>query len=113
MLTRSARIGIPLLALGQGLCEAGFVLSARWGMSGGVPASLALLGGFAVLRLVFQERGATLEVKSLRRAVSSLQAELMETLRVRAVPAYRPALRRELARALEETIPRAAEGLLA
>jgi ABC-type Mn2+/Zn2+ transport system ATPase subunit len=113
VLSRSARFGIPLLALGQGLCEAGFVLSARWGMGGGGSVALALMGGFAVLRLAFQERGATLEVKSLRRAVSALQAELLETLRVRAVPAYRPALRREIARALEETIPRAAEGMLA
>ncbi|MCD6023534.1 MAG: sulfate transporter, ATPase subunit [Fibrobacteria bacterium] len=113
VLSRSARIGIPLLALGQGLCEAGFVLSARWGLTGSGPAALGLMGGFAVLRLVFQERGAALEVQSLRRAVSALQSQLLETLRARAVPAYRPAVRRELARVLEETIPRAAEGLLA
>ncbi len=113
ILPNSARIGIPLLALGQGLCEAGFVLSARWGMKGGGPAVLWMLGGFAVLRLVFQERGSTLEVKALRRVVSAMQASLLETLRAYAVPVYRPALRRALSRTLEETIPRAAEGLLA
>jgi ABC-type Mn2+/Zn2+ transport system ATPase subunit len=82
-------------------------------MRGGGPLTLALLGVFAVLRLLFQERGATLEVKAMRAAVSTLQTNLLETLNRRAVPAYRPAMRRDLARAVEETIPRAAEGALA
>jgi len=74
---------------------------------------LGLLALFAILRLAFQERGATLEVRALREAVSSLQSRVFDTLRARAVPVYRPAMKRELARTLEETIPRAAEGMLA
>jgi ABC-type multidrug transport system fused ATPase/permease subunit len=108
------RLGIPALALGQGLSEIGFVLAARAGLQHG--DSLPLLATLilcVLLRFVFQDRGAALEARALRDTVSALRGDLLDTLRTRAAPAYRPDIRRKLDRALEEHVPRAAEGMLA
>lgn len=108
------RYGIPALALGQGLSEIGFVLSAKAGLKNGdSPVLLLALLASVLLRFVFQDRGAALEARALRDTVAGLRARLLGALRAHAVPAYRPAERRALDRALEEHVPRAAEGLLA
>jgi ABC-type multidrug transport system fused ATPase/permease subunit len=108
------RYGIPALGLGQGLAEIGFVLAARAGMqSGDSPLLLIALAACVLLRFILQDRGAALEARALRDAVAALRGRLLEALETRAVPAYRPGIRRALDRALEEHVPRAAEGLLA
>jgi ABC-type multidrug transport system fused ATPase/permease subunit len=108
------RYGIPALALGQGLSEIGFVLAAKAGMQNGdSPILLIALLAAVLLRFVFQDRGAALEAQALRDTVAALRNRLLTTLGKHAVPAYRPEERRALDRALEEHVPRAAEGALA
>jgi ABC-type Mn2+/Zn2+ transport system ATPase subunit len=108
------RYGIPALALGQGLSEIGFVLAAKAGMQhGDSPILLLALLAAVLLRFVFQDRGAALEARALRDTVAALRARLLRALETHAVPAYRPEERRALDRALEEHVPRAAEGTLA
>jgi len=108
------RVGIPALALGRGLAEAGFVLAVKAGLSGHESLLLlALIPILVLLRFVFQDRGAVLEATALRDGVAILRRQLLDTLRHRAVPAWRPENRRALGRALEEDIPAAAEGALA
>ncbi len=108
------RYGIPALALGQGLAEIGFVLSAKAGLkSGDSPILLMALFASVLLRFVFQDRGAALEARALRDTVAALRARMLSALQSHAVPAYRPEERRALERALEEHVPRAAEGQLA
>jgi ABC-type multidrug transport system fused ATPase/permease subunit len=100
--------------LGQGLSEIGFVLAAKAGMQNGdSPILLLALLAAVLLRFVFQDRGAALEARALRDTVAALRNRLLTALGKHAVPAYRPEERRALDRALEEHVPRAAEGTLA
>jgi ABC-type Mn2+/Zn2+ transport system ATPase subunit len=113
-LARSYRLGIPALAMAQGISEAGFVLAAREGMRGGdSPVIVAALFVCVLLRFIFQDRGAALESRALRDATGTLRDRLLRAVRDRAVPAYRAATRDALDRALGESAPRAAEGLIA
>lgn len=108
------RFGIPSLALGRGLAEAGFILAVKAGLTG--HESLALLvsiPALVLLRFVFQDRGAILEAAALRESVALWRHKLLDALRSRAVPAYRPATKRALSRALDQDIPQSAEGALA
>jgi ABC-type multidrug transport system fused ATPase/permease subunit len=108
------RLGIPSLALGRGLAEAGFVLTVKAGLTGSSSPLLAIaIPLLVLLRFVFQDRGAVLEAAALRESVAMWNRRLLDALRSRAVPAYRPATRRALGRALDEDIPLAAEGALA
>lgn len=108
------RLGIPVLALGRGLAEAGFVLTVKAGLTGhDSPLLLAAIPVLVLLRFVFQDRGAVLEAAALRDGVATWRRRVLDTLRHRAVPAWRPGTRRALARTLEEDIPVAAEGALA
>lgn len=108
------RYGIPALALGRGLAEAGFVLAVKAGLSGNGSALLAaVIPLLVVARFVFQDRGAVLEAAALRAGVAAWRRRVLDALRLRAVPAWRPANRRALGRALDEDIPLAAEGALA
>lgn len=108
------RFGIPALALGRGLSEAGFVLALRAGLGGAEsPALLAAVPALVILRFVFQDRGAVLEASAQRDLAASWRTRLLDALGRRAVPAYRPETRRALDRALGEHVPAAAEGVLA
>ena len=109
----SLRVGIPALALGQGLAEAGFIFAARLGLTKGGYAVFGWLAILALLRFVFQDRIAVLETRAMREVVSGLRRRLLDVLRLRAVPAYRPDLKRDFKRALEETASRIGEGFLA
>lgn len=108
------RLGIPVLALGRGLAEAGFVLTVKAGLTGNdSPLLLAAIPLLVLLRFVFQDRGAVLEAAALRDGVATRRRHVLDALRHRAVPAWRPGTRRALGQALEEDIPLAAEGALA
>ncbi len=108
------RFGIPALALGRGLAEAGFVLAVKAGLTGNdSPLLLAAIPVLVLLRFVFQDRGAVLEAAALRDGVATRRRRVLDALRHRAVPAWRPGTRRALGQALEEDIPLAAEGALA
>ncbi|HLU70035.1 MAG TPA: ABC transporter ATP-binding protein/permease [Fibrobacteria bacterium] len=110
----SHRLGIPAFALGRGLSEAGFVLTVKAGLTGhDSPLLLAAIPLLVLLRFVFQDRGAILEAAALRDGVASWRRRVLDALRHRAVPAWRPGTRRTLGHALEEDIPVAAEGALA
>lgn len=113
-MTTAHRFGIPAYALGRGLSEAGFVLAVKAGLTGHEsPLLLLLIPVLVLLRFVFQDRGAVLEAAALRDGIAVWRTRLLETIRIRAVPAWRPGVRRALGRALEEDIPSAAEGALA
>ncbi len=106
------RFGIPLLALGQALSEASFIFMARRGIVKGHISILGWLSVWAVMRFVFQDRLAVLEMKAVREIISGFRQRLMDALRLRSVPAYRPDYRRNLLRNLDETAARVGDGFL-
>ena len=94
------RLGIPALAAGQGFAEAGFILAARQGLTGGGPVALAAMAACVLLRFFCQDRGAAFEARALRESSAALRGRLLGALRARAVPAYRPEVRHALDQAL-------------
>ena len=112
------RFGIPLLALGQGLTEAAFVLVLRAGLAGpqSQSAAIALLAAIpllVLLRFVLQDRGAVLESSALRETDAGWRTRILGALRACAVPVHRGRERRALEHVLEDLVPRAVDGALA
>ena len=110
---KTFRFQLLLLAVGLGLTEAAFIFIARRGFSGGGLVILAWLAALVVLRFLFQNRIAGLEVKAMRHVVSGLRQKLLQTLRLHFVPAYRSELQRSIQQALHEGTARIGEGSLA